>query len=117
MKMDLFRRNKVSGAGLEPQHRSPLRSSRQHAGKRKYNELVSSGELSNQANRSPAPSGGSAPLPARVSAVTSELAAACSRQLGPPEGRAKYAPVWVVPVTMFQKSRHGLGHVRNGCLV
>jgi len=50
-------------------------------GKRKANELTSPGDLSEPANRRPAPVAGSAPLPDNASAVTGEHAASCSRQL------------------------------------
>jgi len=65
--------------------RVPQRSWSQLAGKRKANELASSGDLSEPTNRRPAPTAGSAPLPAN-SAVTGEQAAACSWQLVFPEG-------------------------------
>jgi hypothetical protein len=74
-----------AGAHLQP--------SRELAGKRKANELASSGGSPEPANRRAAPSEGSAPLPASTSAVTGEQAASCSRQLGPPEGGATYAAV------------------------
>jgi hypothetical protein len=64
----------------------PQRPTGQLAGKRKANELASSGESSEPANRRPAPYDGPAPLPASAPAVTGEHAASCSRQLGPPEG-------------------------------
>jgi hypothetical protein len=82
----------------------PQRSSRQLAGNRKPNELSSSGDSSEPANRRPAPSEGSAPLPASASTVTGELAASCSWQLGPPEGGATYAAVLAGPVAPFQPS-------------
>jgi len=56
------------------------RSSGLLGGKRKANELASSGESLESANRRPSPGDGSTPLPASASAVTGELAAACSRQ-------------------------------------
>jgi hypothetical protein len=62
------------------------RSSSQLADKRKANELASSGELLEPANRSPAPGDGSAPLHKSASAVTGEQAATCRRQLGASEG-------------------------------
>ena len=82
--------------------RAPQRPSRQLAGKRKANELASSGDSSEPANRSPAPSEGSAPLPASASAVTGELDTSCSRQLGPPECGTTYAAVLAGPVAPFQ---------------
>jgi hypothetical protein len=48
---------------------APQRPAGQLAGKRKANELASSGESSEPANRRPAPSEGSAPLPASAPAV------------------------------------------------
>ena len=86
------------GAGV------PQRTSGQLAGKRKANELPSSGDSSEPANRLSAPSEGSAPLPTSGSAVTGELAASCSGQLGPPEGGATYAAVLEGPVVPFQPS-------------
>jgi len=53
-------------------------SSQQLAGKRKANELASSGDLMEPANRCPAPGAGSAPLPATLT-VTGEQAAVGSR--------------------------------------
>jgi len=73
----------------------------QHAGKRKANELASNSV--EPANRRPAPSSGSTPLPAVLS-VTGELAAIGSRQLGPPEGGVTYAAVLARPITPFQPS-------------
>ena len=73
------RRGTTSGGGA----RNPQRPSSQLAGKRKANELASSADLSEPANRRPAPGAGYAPLPT-TSTVTGEQAATCSRQLGPP---------------------------------
>jgi hypothetical protein len=83
---------------------APLRPSRELVGKRKANELASSGRSPEPANRRPAPSEGSAPLPASISAVTGEKAALCSRQLGPSEGEATYAAVLGGHVAPFQAS-------------
>jgi hypothetical protein len=58
-------------------------SSSQLAGKRKANELGSSGDSSEPDNRRPAPTAGSVFLPA-TSSITGEQVATCSRQLGPP---------------------------------
>ena len=58
----------VGGAG------APQRKSGQLVGKRKANELASSVDSSEPANRRPAPSEGSAPLPASAPAVTGEQA-------------------------------------------
>jgi len=55
------------------------------AGKRKANELASSGVSSEPATRRPAPDAGSAPLLANSSETTGEHAASCSRHLVPPE--------------------------------
>jgi hypothetical protein len=63
------------------------KASSQLAGKRKANELLSSGDSMELANRRPAPATGSALLPAFLS-VTDEQAAIGSRQLGPSEGGA-----------------------------
>jgi hypothetical protein len=75
----------ASGARREPRHhiwwgQRPQRSSGQIAGKRKANELASSGDSSEPANRRPAPGAGSAHLPANTT-VTGEKAAVGSRQL------------------------------------
>jgi hypothetical protein len=83
--------------------RASQRSSSQLAGKRKANELGSSGGSFEPANRRPAPGDGSAPLPASAS-VTGEQAANCSRQLGPPEGGATYAAVLAGPIAPLQPS-------------
>jgi len=63
------------------------------AGKRKANELASSGDSSQPAIRRPAPDAGSAPLPANSSEVIGEHAASCSRHLVSPEGEETYAAV------------------------
>ena len=63
------------------------------AGKRKANELASSGDSSEPATRRPAPDAGSAPLPANSSEATGEHAASCSRHLVSPEGGETYAAV------------------------
>ena len=78
--------NTSVGEGIAPQ--SPWN---QLAGKRKANELASSGETFEPANRRPARNEGSAPLPASAPAVSSDQTAACSRQLGPSEGGVTYA--------------------------
>jgi hypothetical protein len=80
------------------------RPSGQLAGKRKANELASSGDSFAPANRRPEPSEGSAPMPASAPAVTGEQAASCSRQLGPPEGGVTYAAVLAGTVAPFQTS-------------
>jgi hypothetical protein len=76
----------------------------QHAGKRKANELASSGDSFEPANLRPAPGVGSAPLPANSSAVRGQQAAASSRQLRPPEGGVTYAAVLARPVAPIQPS-------------
>jgi hypothetical protein len=80
------------------------RSSSQLTGKRKNNELASSGETFETANLRPAPGDASAPLPASELAVTCEQAAACSRPLGLPEGGVTYVNVLAGPVAPFQAS-------------
>jgi hypothetical protein len=75
----------------------------QLAGKRKANEVASSGDSSESANRRPANGAGSAPLPALPS-VTGEEAAVSSRLLGPPEGGATYASVLAGPIAPHQPS-------------
>jgi len=62
----------TSGGGA----RAPQRPSGQLTGKRKANEVASSGESFEPANRRPAPSEGSAPLPASASAVFLDVAKA-----------------------------------------
>jgi hypothetical protein len=93
-------RSTTSGGGTRASQRPPG----QLAGKRKSNELASSGDWSEPAIRRPAPSGGSAPLPA-IFSVTGELAAVGSRQLGPPEGGVTYAAVLAGSVAPFQPIR------------
>jgi hypothetical protein len=79
-----------------------LRPSGELVGKRKANELATSGGSHEPANRRLAPSDGSAPLPASTSAITGEHATSSSRQLRPPEGGATYAAILAGPVTPFQ---------------
>jgi hypothetical protein len=67
--------------------KAPQRPSCQLADKRKANELASSGESFEPANRCLAPSDGTAPLPVSAWTVTGEQAAACGQQLGRPRGR------------------------------
>jgi hypothetical protein len=78
------RRSTPSGSGAS--------ASQQLAGKRKANELASSGGSMEPANRRPAPGAGSLPLPANP-AVTGEQAASGSRQPGPSGVGATYAAV------------------------
>jgi hypothetical protein len=92
-------RSTVSGGGA----RVPQRSLSQFAGKRNANEVASSGDSSEPANRRPAPGAGSAPLPA-TSEVAGEQAATCSRQLVPPERGVPYAAALAGPVAPFQPS-------------
>ena len=68
------RRSTPTGSGTS--------ASQQLVGKRKASELASSGDSMEPANRRPAPSAGSLPLPA-TPAVTGEKAASGSRQPGP----------------------------------
>jgi hypothetical protein len=82
----------------------PQRSSSQLAGKRKANELATSGDSFELSNRRPAPTAGSAPLLANTS-VTGEQAATSSRQLvPPPQGGATYATALAKPVAPLQPS-------------
>ena len=107
----------LSGASKASQHPSSP-----SAGKRKANELVSSGGSTQPANRRPAPVAGCAPLPSFTS-VTGEQAALGSRQHGPPRergdvrgciGRARRprSAKWV-----DQAHSHGFGHVQTRCLI
>jgi len=77
-----WRRSTTSGNGS--------RGSQQLAWKRKANELASSGDSTEPANRRPTTGAGSVPLPAKA-IVTVEQAAASSRQPGPSRIGAKYA--------------------------
>ena len=83
--------------------KSSQRPSSRLAGKRKVNELASSGDSMEPAIRRPAPDAGSAPLSATSSAM-GEKAADGSRQLGQPEGGATYAAVLARTDTPNQKS-------------
>ena len=74
------------------------------AGKRKTNEVASSGDSSESAIRRPVPDAGFAPLPANPSAVTGEHAASCSRHLVSPEGGEPFAAVLAVSVVPLQPS-------------
>ena len=67
----------------------------QVAGKRKANELASSGDSSEPANKRPALDAGFAPLPSS-SEVTGDQVATCSR--------VNYATLLAEPVTSFQSS-------------
>ena len=73
------------------------------AGKRKANELLSSGDSSEPAIRRPAPDAGTAPLPANSSEVTGEHAASCSRHLVSPEGKETYALSWPGPLPLISQ--------------
>ena len=75
------------------------------AGKRKANELVSSGDSLESANRCPTPGAESAPLPAN-STVTGEKAAVGSRQAGPSGGRATYTMYCPGPSHRLSKLGH-----------
>jgi hypothetical protein len=87
------RRSTTSGSGT--------RSSQQLAGKRKDNELASSGDSMDPANGRPAPDAGSVPLPA-TSTVTGEQADTGSWLPGPSGGAATYAAVMAGPVVPSQ---------------
>jgi len=89
------RRSTTSGSGsTAPQ---------QLAGKRKANELASSGDSTEPANLRPATVAGSMPLPA-TTAVTGEQAAASSRQPGPSGVGATYAAVLAANAAPSQPS-------------
>ena len=92
-------RSTTLGVGLK----AFLQPSSQHAGKRKANELVGSGDSPEPASRRPAPGPGSAPLPA-IPSFMGEQASVGSRQLGPSEGGVTYAAVLVGPVAPLQPS-------------
>jgi hypothetical protein len=95
---------------LEPWHhiwrsvRAPQRPSGQFTEKHKANELESSGESFELANRRPAPNDGFAPLPARSSVVTGEQAAVYRRQFGASDGGVTYAAVLARPIVLSQTS-------------
>jgi len=80
------------------------RSSTKIAGKRKANELASSGDSSEPATRRPAPGDGSAPLPATSTGSTGEQAVTGGRHLGFPEGGATYAAVVAAPAAPHKPS-------------
>jgi hypothetical protein len=92
-------RSTALGGGPKASQRPPG----QHAGKRKANELASSGDSTEPTNRRPAHGAGSAPLPAFTS-VTGEQAALGSRQLSHPEGGVTHAAVLAGPVAPSQPS-------------
>ena len=89
------RRSTQSGGGTS--------SSQQLAGKRKANELASSSDSMEPANRRPAPGAGSLLLPANP-AVTGEQAASGSQQPGPSGVGATYAAVLFGSVAPSQAS-------------
>jgi hypothetical protein len=93
------RRSTTSGGVARASQRPCI----QLAGKRKANELASSGDSSEQANRRPAPGVRSAPLPT-IASVTGEEPAVGNREHGPPEGGVTYADVLAGPVSPFQPS-------------
>ena len=84
--------------------RAPQRLPSLLAGKRKANELASSGDSPEPAIRRPAPDAGSAPLPANSSEVTGEHAASCSRYLVSSEGGETYAAVLAGSAAPHQRS-------------
>jgi hypothetical protein len=111
LRMVLSRRKKrpvvpavIRGTTSGGEARALLLPSGQLAGKRKSNELASSGVSFEPANWRPASNDGSTPLPASAPAVTGEEAATCSRQRGSPEGGATYTAVLVGPVAPSQLS-------------
>ena len=85
-------RRRTPGRGPKSSQRHPSRL----AGKRKANELASSGDSMEPSIRRPAPDTESAPLPAKSSA-TGEQAADGSRQLSPPGVGVTYAAVLAGP--------------------
>jgi len=72
------------------------------AGKRKANELASSGDSFEPAITPPAPDAGSAHVSANSSAVTDEHAASCTRHLVSPEGGETYAAALAGSVAPLQ---------------
>jgi len=74
------------------------------AGKRKANELASSGDISEPATRRPALGDGPSPLPASSTSATGEQAAPGGRQLGSSEGGATYAAVVAAPAAPHKPS-------------
>jgi len=111
LRMALSRRKKkpVVSAGIRSTTsasgaRVPQRLPTLLTGKRKTNELASSGDSSEPAIRRPASDAGSAPLPANRSAVPGEHAASCSRHLVSPEGGETYAAVLAGSVAPLQRS-------------
>jgi len=93
------------------------RASQCITGKRKANELASSGDSSEPANRRPATGAGSKPLPATTYA-TGEQAASSSRQPGPSGVGATYAAVFAANAAKWaaQAHSHGFGAFRIRCL-
>ena len=89
-------RSTISTSGARaPQ--SPL------AGKHKTNELASSGDSSKLVIRRPALHAGSAPLPAKSSAVTGEHAVYCSRHLVSHRDGRRTQLSWPVPSPLFRQ--------------
>jgi hypothetical protein len=86
----------VSAGSHSTAHGGGPKASSQLAGKRKANELISSGDSMEPANRRPAPDTGSAPVLA-FSPVTGEQAATGSWQLGPSEEGQCMRPYWPEP--------------------
>jgi hypothetical protein len=82
----------VSTGSHSTAHGGGTKLSSKLAGKRKANELISTGDSTEPTNKLPAPEIGSAPLPA-FSPVMGEQAAIRSRQLGPSQGGAM-RPYW-----------------------
>jgi len=95
MKLSTERRKKVPSVSVARRSTttgSGSRASKQLAGKRKANELASSGDSTEPANRRPATGAGSMPLPA-TTIVMGGQAAASSRQPGSSGVGATYAAV------------------------
>ena len=111
-------RSTTTGCGAT----DPKRSSAQLTGKRKANELASSGGSLEPVNRRPAPRDGSVPLSERASTVTGKHAASCSRQLVSPErGDVRVCPGRVRrPASakcVAQAHSHGFRPVSICCLI
>jgi len=82
---------------------SGSRASQKFAFKRKANELASSGDYTEPANRRPSTGAGSVPLLAKI-IVKDEQAAAISRQTGPSWVGAMYAAVLAANAAPSQPS-------------
>jgi hypothetical protein len=87
-------RNITRGGGFNAFQRSSV----QLAGKRKSNELFTSGDLHESVDRLTASSARAAPITATLTYVTWEQASVRFRQFGGPEGGVTYAAVVAEPV-------------------